>query len=97
MNDSDIYRRLLEPRNASNCIVVIPDATHGLLRAEPYNMQLVEEWTLPTTLRYFWAGRDAFAPGALEGIVAWISAQTDRAANGPEVCGDRGAVVSSIP
>lgn len=57
-------------------IHVIPNATHGLLRAPPYNWQLTQTWPVTTKLRFVIAGRRAFAPGALDLISDWVLTQS---------------------
>lgn len=56
--------------------VLIPNATHGLLRAGPYNHQLSSQWPLTSQLRFLLEGRHAFAEDALETITNWIASQT---------------------
>jgi pimeloyl-ACP methyl ester carboxylesterase len=73
--NSGIYRKILKDRNSANRFVILPGATHALLRADAFNYQLegqMPEWSkaLFTVL-----GRRAYAPGALDTITTWISAQ----------------------
>lgn len=70
--DAAIYRTLLLERHPANRIMVIPDATHGLLKAEPYNYQLVSQWPLWAQARFLIEGRFAYAPGALDAITGFI-------------------------
>ena len=72
VTDAAIYRTLLLERHPANRIMVIPDATHGLLKAEPYNYQLVSQWPLWVLARFVIEGRFAYAPGALDAITGFI-------------------------
>ncbi|MEM8657789.1 MAG: alpha/beta hydrolase [Pseudomonadota bacterium] len=69
------YAVLLGERHPESRIMLIPEATHGLLKAGPYNHQLVENWPLSAKIRFLWEGRHAFAPGALTALTGWIDAQ----------------------
>lgn len=51
---------------------IIPGATHSLLRADSYNWQLPQNWSIMAKLRFVVQGRHAFAPGALDVITDWI-------------------------
>lgn len=73
--NASIYRELVLKNNEANKVVVLPDATHGLLKSGPYNSQLVSEWGWPTTLRFLLEGRHAFAPGSFDIINSWILAR----------------------
>ncbi|WP_413219830.1 alpha/beta hydrolase [Tritonibacter mobilis] len=75
--DAATYRDLLADRAAGTQIQLWPEATHGLLRAGPYNYQLVDEWPWHAKLRFFFEGRHAFAPGALDMISDWILAPSE--------------------
>ncbi|QPH54694.1 alpha/beta hydrolase family protein [Pontivivens ytuae] len=74
-HDAQVYRDLVGGRHPANRVVVVPDATHGLLKAGPYNRQLVSEWSWDMELRFVLEGRHAFADGALEEITGWIVAR----------------------
>ncbi len=74
-HDAQAYRDLVEGRHPANRVIVVPDATHGLLKAGPYNRQLVSEWSWGMELRFLLEGRHAFADGALEEITGWILAR----------------------
>lgn len=73
--NADIYRKTVGGNHPANRIEVIPNASHGLLRADPYNTQLTSEWPWLTTLRFLMEGRHAYAPGALETITEWVHAR----------------------
>lgn len=73
--NAEIYRKTVGGNHPANRIEVIPDASHGLLRAVPYNTQLTSEWSWLTTLRFLMEGRHAYAPGALETITEWVHAR----------------------
>ncbi len=72
VTDAAIYRTLLLERHPANRIMVIPDATHGLLKAEPYNYQLVSQWPLWAQARFLIEGRFAYASSALDAITGFI-------------------------
>ncbi|MEL6838142.1 MAG: alpha/beta fold hydrolase [Pseudomonadota bacterium] len=74
--DAMIYQANLPAPNMQS-ILIIPKATHALLRASRFNYQLNSEW--PTHIRtlFLVQGRDAFAPGALDHITQWITAQVN--------------------
>ncbi|WP_417261393.1 alpha/beta hydrolase [Celeribacter sp.] len=60
------------PARIPACIVVVPNATHGLLKAPEYNWQLTEEWSRVAVARFLLEGRNAYAPDALNTMFAWI-------------------------
>lgn len=70
--DALFYRNILSGHHPANRIVVIPDATHGLLKTGPYNFQLDSQWPLWVQARFLIEGRSAYAPGALDAITAFI-------------------------
>lgn len=65
------YRTLLANRTNAN-VVLVPNATHGLLRTDPYNAQLTSEWPLIRVARFLIEGRRAYASSALSTITAFI-------------------------
>lgn len=73
--DSAIYRETVTGRHPENRLIVLPDATHGLLKAGAYNWQLVDQWPWYAKLRFVLEGRRAFAPGSLALICEWIRRQ----------------------
>lgn len=70
--ESETYRQIVVPLRSENKVMVVPEATHGLLRAPLFNYQLVSQWPdwLPAT--YVMAGRYAFAPGVWQHMAEWI-------------------------
>ncbi len=70
--DSETYRQLVAPLRDENEIVVVPQATHGLLRAPLFNYQLVSQWPGWLPAVYVLAGRYAFAPGVWHDMADWI-------------------------
>ncbi|TWI84643.1 hypothetical protein JM93_02977 [Roseibium hamelinense] len=66
------YQSLLQGRNRANTYVLVPHATHGLLRAGLFNYQLPDEIPAWRQAAFLALGRKAYAPGALEAIVDWI-------------------------
>ncbi|WP_246780516.1 S9 family peptidase [Rhizobium sp. AQ_MP] len=73
--DSEIYRTVLAGR-ADTQVVLVPNATHGLLKADVYNAQLVSEWSTARILRFLVEGRRAYAPSALDTITGFIQAHS---------------------
>ncbi|MDX8352787.1 alpha/beta hydrolase family protein [Cognatiyoonia sp. IB215182] len=72
--DAARYRTLLPDPNMQSSLV-IPDATHGLLRARFFNYQLADQWPAYSQALFLVAGRRAFAPDALDDIAKWIHVQ----------------------
>ena len=72
VEDSRIYEDILADRDADTQILLWPDATHGLLKAGPYNWQLTDQWSGFAKFRFLAEGRYAFASGSLDAIVDWI-------------------------
>ena len=56
-------------------IVMFPKATHGLLKAEPYNNQNASNWDTSTLITYLLEGEAAYAPGYLELLGEWTAAR----------------------
>ncbi|WP_338641881.1 alpha/beta hydrolase [Burkholderia pyrrocinia] len=56
-------------------VVVVPGATHALLRAGWFDYQLESDWPKWKTWLYVALGRHAYAPGTLDPIEAWIRSQ----------------------
>lgn len=69
------YQEYVAGRNASNKIIVVPYATHGLLKSGPYNFQRPDQWGIWAKTRFLAEGRYAFAPGSLDLIMDWILAR----------------------
>ncbi|RCK42452.1 hypothetical protein TH25_22830 [Thalassospira profundimaris] len=74
-HDAAIYRETVLSNNAANRIIVVPNATHGLLKSAPYNAQLTRQWPWYVTLRFLLEGRHAWAPRVLDTICNWIAAR----------------------
>lgn len=76
-SDSAIFQEQLTPLAVNQRVMMIPNATHGLLRADLYNYQLPSDW--PWYLQYVFMGmgRDAFAQHSLEQIAVWIHASVE--------------------
>jgi len=74
-NDAAIYRAALLDQHQANDVVIVPNATHGLLKASPYNIQLTSSWPWYTVLRFLMEGRYAWAPGSLDMMIDWIAAR----------------------
>jgi len=53
-------------------VIVIPDATHGLLRSNLFNYQLSSEMPTSRQMLYVALGRHAYVPGTFDKIAGWI-------------------------
>jgi pimeloyl-ACP methyl ester carboxylesterase len=75
-----VYSTALAAANPHNRFVLVPGATHSLLRAAHYNYQLPTQWPVLARTRFLLSGRDAYAPQVLPTLTDWIttvSAPTD--------------------
>ena len=72
-SDSAVFRKQLMPIAEDKRVVMVPNATHGLLRADLYNYQLASDWPWYLQFVYLGMGRDAFAQHSLDQIVSWIN------------------------
>mgnify|MGYP003117723773 FL=1 len=70
--DAAIYRNILIGRHPANEVIVIPDATHGLLRSNLFNYQLSSEMPTSRQMLYVALGRHAYVPGTFDKIADWI-------------------------
>jgi len=71
-SDSQIFRTQLMPLTDNRQILVVPNATHGLLRANLFNYQLSSEWPRFLQYTFLGMGRNAYAPQSLKQITRWI-------------------------
>ena len=70
------YRQLLKPdptNKVANRVVIVPNATHSLLKARWFNYQTLDQWPLSSQLLIATMGRRAYASGVLASIAAWIN------------------------
>ncbi|MHA3913751.1 alpha/beta hydrolase [Halovulum sp. GXIMD14793] len=74
-HDAAIYRQIFMAAQNGTQIVVVPKATHGLLKSGAYNWQLTDDWSLVAKLRFLLEERYAYAPKALPTIIDWIDRQ----------------------
>jgi pimeloyl-ACP methyl ester carboxylesterase len=76
-NDSEIFREQLMPLSDIRQVVMVNNATHGLLRADLFNYQLPSQW--PWYLQYIFLGmgQKAFAENSLDQITDWILTVTE--------------------
>ncbi len=75
--DSATYRQQLMPITDARHVLVIPDATHALLRANLFNYQLVDDWPWYNQYLFIGMGRTAYAENAIGLIADWILKQND--------------------
>ncbi|MGI8465995.1 alpha/beta hydrolase family protein [Pectobacterium punjabense] len=68
------YQQLLTARLHQQ-VVVVPEATHGLLRAPLFNYQLATEWPQWKRGAFMILGRKAYAPGAIKQMTEWITTE----------------------
>lgn len=71
-NDEAIYRDLLDGLNPRNEVTLIPDATHGLLRAGLFNYQLAHQMPLDRQILFLMMGQYVYASGVIDHISSWI-------------------------
>lgn len=76
-SDSVTFQEQLMPLTENRQVVMVPNATHGLLRADMFNYQLPSDW--PWYLQYVFLGmgRDAFDQQSLEKIAEWVHASAE--------------------
>jgi alpha-beta hydrolase superfamily lysophospholipase len=76
-SDSTIFQEKLMQITEDRHVVLVPNATHSLLRTDWFNYQTPSDW--PWYLQYVFLGmgRDAYAPQSLLQIVNWIEATTE--------------------
>ena len=76
-SDSVTFQEQLMPLTGDRQVVMVPNATHGLLRADLFNYQLPSDW--PWYLHYVFLGmgRDAFVQQSLDQIVHWVHASVE--------------------
>ncbi|WP_322066825.1 alpha/beta hydrolase family protein [Burkholderia ubonensis] len=74
VEDANAYSRAFGSR-ADRRVVIVPDATHALLRARWFDYQLESDWPAWKKLLFMSLGRRAYEPGALGMIAGWINAQ----------------------
>lgn len=72
-----ILEEILDRQDAPTRISILPDATHGLLKAPAYNWQLSEDWSHYAVARFLLEGRYAFAPGAMDAISDWVKGSAE--------------------
>lgn len=75
--DSATYRQQLMPITDARHVFVIGDATHGLLRANLFNYQLVDDWPWYHQYLFIGMGRTAYAENSIGLIADWILKQDD--------------------
>lgn len=69
IHDAEIYREFLVV--CPHQVVLIPDATHGLLKSI-YNYQRADQWPYYKQEMWYLEGRFAYAEGALELVTDWV-------------------------
>ncbi len=81
-SDSATFQEKLTPLAEDRRVVMVPNATHGLLRADLFNYQLPTDW--PWYLQYVFLGmgRDAFAQQSIEQIAEWVRASAEAHTSG---------------
>lgn len=70
--DSSIFREQLSPLAENRSVVTVPNATHGLLRADLFNYQLPSDWPWYLEYVFLGMGRDAHILQSLDQITEWI-------------------------
>jgi alpha/beta superfamily hydrolase len=74
-SDADVFREQWRPQADDRRVVLVPNATHGLLRSDWFNYQLPSDW--PWYLKYVFLGmgREAFSAQSVTQIADWILEQ----------------------
>ena len=97
-NNSEIFSKQLMPLNDIRRVVLVSNATHGLLRADLFNYQLPSQW--PWYLQYIFLGmgQKAFAEYSLDQITGWILTVTEKVSPGADeaVIGDLATKVQIV-
>lgn len=75
--DSVIFQEQLMPLTEGRLVVLVPNATHGLLRADMFNYQLPSDWPWYLPFVFLGMGRDSYAQQSLEQIAEWIHATAE--------------------
>jgi pimeloyl-ACP methyl ester carboxylesterase len=77
-SDAESFQEQLMPLTEDRRVVLIPNATHGLLRADLFNYQLPSDW--PWYLQYVFLGmgRHAFSEHSLHQITEWVQATAEK-------------------
>lgn len=70
--NAEIFREELAGRAELTRILVLPNATHALLKAPTYSWQLTQDWSDLAVARFLFEGRYAYAPDALETVFGWV-------------------------
>jgi len=56
-------------------LLMFEDATHGILKSQHYNYQLLEQWPLSAQLRYLFEGEAAYSQGYFDVLRDWTREQ----------------------
>ncbi|WP_299729396.1 alpha/beta hydrolase [uncultured Tateyamaria sp.] len=72
--DAATYRAQLAPLSEQRRVALVPDASHGLLRADLFNYQLTSQWPWHRKLLFAVLGRRAYADNSMDLIRDWIEA-----------------------
>jgi pimeloyl-ACP methyl ester carboxylesterase len=72
LTNAAIFKEQLTPLTDKRTFVIVPNATHSLLRADLFNYQLSSDWPWHREYLFLGMGRDAFAPQSLNLISEWI-------------------------
>lgn len=73
-SNSEIFKKQLMPLAENRRVVIVPKATHGLLRADFFNYQSQSDWPWYLNPVFLSMGRDAFAEQSFDLITDWIKA-----------------------
>jgi hypothetical protein len=77
VTDAATYTAQLAPLSDQRSVIMVPNATHGLLRADLFNYQLPTDWPWYLEYLFIGMGRDAFAPQSLDQITQWINTSVE--------------------
>lgn len=73
--------------NSQASVFVLPNASHGLLRAPEFNYQLENDWPAWRQWHFLWSGRNAYYADGLKLITAWIKNEKPDLARYKAICG----------
>jgi pimeloyl-ACP methyl ester carboxylesterase len=71
-SDSVIFQEQLKLPTGDKHVILVPNATHGLLRTNWFNFQILPDWPWYLEYVFLGMGRDAYAPQSLVQIINWI-------------------------
>lgn len=69
-----VYKEVTEKMPSGDVtLLMYESATHDILNSETYNYHLIDQWPIPTKMRYLLEGKDAYRKGYLEILGEWVN------------------------